>query len=409
MWAFSASEFRRVAIAAFVALACATSLAGIASARVTIRTTSSGDSGVVNRVTVNESGVTVTTDTSKPNSTRISTDVDSFGSGALIIEDGTGVVRFLSNAEVKPGERIDGDVVAIGGNCKVSGLVTGSVVSVLGSVAIERGAHVEGDAVAVLGSLRSAGDITGNAVAVLGGSKLEESAKVGGDAVSVGGSVAESDSSRVGGQSVSLEFLPLTLGLPMLPTVLAFILTGWILSVLFGWVFAKLFPDRLARVAITSSRRTALSIVFAVLTWLGWPIVSMLLIFTIIGAPIGIMMWLVLPVASYAGQLAGTYVLGCKLIRRRLGEGSPLAPIVAGTTFIALFFVGGAVLWMRPGLPTAVAIFLFLTGILLQMALSTIGSGALVLSRLGAVPRDIGTVSGGSAAAPPDAAPSPAV
>lgn len=409
MWAFSASEFRRAAFAAIVALACATSFAGAAAARVTIRTTSNSDSGVVSRVTVDASGVKITTDTSDPHSTRISTDVDSFGTGALIVDDGTGVVRFLSNAEVKAGERIDGDVVAIGGNCKVAGTVTGSVVAVLGSVAIEHGARVEGDAVAVLGSMRSAGEIVGNSVAVLGGSKLEESARVGGDAVSVGGSVAESDSSRVGGQSVSLEFLPLTLGLPMLPTVLAFILTGWILSVLFGWVFAKLFPDRLARVAITSSRRTALSIVFAVLTWLGWPIVSMLLVFTIIGAPIGIMMWLVLPVASYAGQLAGTYVLGCKLIRRRLGEGSPLAPIVAGTTFIALFFVGGAVLWMRPGLPTAVAIFLFLTGILLQLALSTIGSGALVVSRLGAVPRDIGTAPGPGASASPEAAASAAV
>lgn len=408
MWAFSASEFRRAATAGIVALACAAAFAGAADARVTIRTTSKSDSGVVSRVTVDAAGVKITTDTSDPHSTRISTDVDSFGTGALIVDDGTGVVRFLSNAEVKAGERIDGDVVAIGGNCKVSGTVTGSVVAVLGSVAVERGARVEGDAVAVLGSMRSAGEIVGNSVAVLGGSKLEEGAKVGGDAVSVGGAVSESDSTRVGGQSVSLEFLPLTLGLPMLPTVLAFILTGWILSVLFGWVFAKLFPERLARVAITSSRRTALSIVFAVLAWLGWPIVSMLLIFTLIGAPVGIFMWLVLPVASYAGQLAGTYVLGCKLIRRRLGEGSPLAPIVAGTTFIALFFVGGAVLWMRPGLPTAVAIFLFLTGILLQLALATIGSGALVVSRLGAVPRDIRPDSGG-AAAPPEAAASPAV
>ncbi|MBI5169841.1 MAG: polymer-forming cytoskeletal protein [Candidatus Eisenbacteria bacterium] len=411
MWAFSASEFRRRAAAALCALVCAATLTAPASARVTIRTVSNGDSsGVVSRVTVDASGVQVTTDTSDPHSTRITTDPDSFGAGALIIEDGTGVVRFLSNAEVKAGDRVDGDVVAIGGNCRIAGSVTGSVVAVLGSVSIERGAHVEGEAVSVLGSFRSAGEVAGNAVAVLGSSKLEEGAKVGGDAVSVGGAVSEADSTQIGGQSVSLEFLPLTLGMPMLPTVIAFIFTGWLLSVLFGWVFATLFPDRLARIAVTSSRRTVLSVVVAVLAWFGWPILSLLLIFTLIGAPIGIMMWFVGPVASYAGQLAGTYVLGCKLLRRRLGEGPALGPIIAGTTFIALFFLGGALLWMKPGLPTAIAIFLFLTGILLQLALSTIGSGAILLSRLGALPKDLGGDSGPAAepAAPADAATAPA-
>ncbi len=404
MWAFSASEFRRGAAAALCALACVATLAAPASARVKIRTVANSDSsGVVERVTVDAGGVRVTTDASAPHVTRVSTDVDSFGEGALIVDDGTGVVRFLSNAEVKAGDRVDGDVVAIGGNCRVAGVVTGAVVAVLGSVTIEPGAHVEGEAVSVLGSIRSGGEVAGNAVAVLGSATLQQGARVGGDAVSIGGAVSEADSTQIGGQSVSLEFLPLTLGMPMLPTVIAFIFTGWLLSVLFGWVFATLFPDRLARIAVTSSRRTVLSVVVAVLAWFGWPIVSLLLIFTLIGAPIGIMMWFVGPVASYAGQLAGTYVLGCKLLRRRLGEGPALGPIVAGTTLIALFFLGGALLWMKPGLPTAIAIFLFLTGILLQLALSTIGSGAILLSRLGALPKDLGG-SGAGASSPAESA-----
>ncbi|MFN8589546.1 MAG: hypothetical protein U0704_17300, partial [Candidatus Eisenbacteria bacterium] len=267
---------------------------------------------------------------------------------------------------------------------------TGSVVAVLGSVQLDQAAKVGGDAVAVLGGFRSAGEVVGSAVAVFGNSQLLDAARIGGEAVSVGGNVQESDSSRVAGQIVSLGFLPLTLGMPVLPTVLAFIALGWLLSVCFGWVFAALFPGRLARIAVTSSRRTALSIVVALVAGLCWPAVAVLLVFTIIGAPIGILLFVIVPAANYAGQLAGTYVLGCKLMRRRLGEGGALGPLVAGTTLIALFFVAGSLLWMKPGLSTAAAIFLFLVGILLQMGLSTIGTGALLLSRLGGQPRDLG-------------------
>ena len=61
---------------------------------------------------------------------------------------------------------------------------------------------------------------------------------------------------RIAGQSVSLRFLPLTLGMPILPTVIGFIVLGWLLTLLCGWIFASLFPERLARVAVTSSRRS---------------------------------------------------------------------------------------------------------------------------------------------------------
>lgn len=340
------------------------------------------------RVTVGPNGVVVT-DAGDGGRVSITTDADSFGAGAIVVDEGSGIVRFMSDAEVKAGERVDGDVVALAGNVKVAGEVSGAVVSVFGSITLDRSAKVDGDAVSVLGGLRSAGEITGSAVSVLGGFRLTDSARVGGDAVCVGGTVQDSDSSSVAGQVVSLGFLPLTLGMPVLTTVLAFIALGWALSIFFGWIFAALFPGRLARIAVTSSRRTVLSVVVALVAGLCWPVVAILLISTIIGAPVGVLLFLLVPAANYAGQLAGTYVLGCKLLRRRLGEGGALGPIVAGTGLIALFFVAGALLWLKPGVSTAVAVFLFLLGILLQIGLSTIGTGALLLSRFGARPHEL--------------------
>ena len=58
----------------------------------------------------------------------------------------------------------------------------------------------------------------------------------------------------------------------------------------------------------------------------------------------------------YAGQIAATYVLGCKLLRRRLGAGSALAPVVAGSLLIALFFVAAAVCFTFGGLGGAMLI-----------------------------------------------------
>lgn len=392
MWAFSVSESVRRAGVALLALATIAALAVPAEARVRVKVDANTDSTVSRsrgtRVTVDRGGVTVQ-DAAGHTVAAISSDSDSFGSGAIVVDDGNGIVRFLSDAEVKAGERIDGDVVALAGNVKVAGQVTGSVVAVFGGITIDKAAKVDGDAVSVLGGLRSAGEVTGNAVSVLGGFQLIDAARVGGDAVCVGGTAEESDSSSVAGQVVSLGFLPLTLGLPVLATVLSFIAIGWLLSVLFGWFFAALFPGRLARIAVTSSRRTVLSIVVALGAGLAWPVAAILLISTIIGAPIGILLFVIVPVAQYAGQLAGTYVLGCKLLRRRLGEGGALGPIVAGSSLIALFFVAGALLWMKPGISTAVAVFLFLVGILLQIGLSTIGTGALLLSRMGARPHDL--------------------
>jgi hypothetical protein len=377
---------------------------GVAAARsekVTVTTSDRGtvrvrevNGRVVERVRIGPEGMTVTTRSGRDSVLSF----DSLGKGPIVVDEGTGLVRFLSDAEVKRGEHVAGDVVAIFGNVHVAGQVTGAAVAVFGSVTIDTSGTVGGDAVAVVGNQHSSGQVSGSEVAVLGSVELKRGASVGGDAVAVGGRVADADSSRIAGQSVSVSMLPLTLGLPALPLVLGMILIGWLLTLFFGWLFGVLFPARLARVAVTSSRHTFLSIVISLLSVFLWPMIAILLMATIVGLPIGILLILVHPLVVYAGQIAATYVLGCKLLRRRLGEGPALPPIFAGSLLIAAFFAVAAVCFTFGGLGAALALFFGLVGALVLFGLTTIGTGAFILSRAGG--RVKGEPDAGAATAP---------
>jgi hypothetical protein len=329
---------------------------------------------------------------------------DTLGQGPLVVDEGNGMVRFLSDATVRAGDRLDGDVVAIFGNVTVNGHVTGSAVAVFGSVRMGPGSSVGGDAVAVFGTDRSSGEVAGSEVAVLGSVELSPGASVGGDAVAVGGQVAAGDSTKVVGQTVSVSMLPLTLGLPALPVALMAIALGWVISLFFGWVFATLFPTRLARVAVTSSRRTFLSIVIAGLSFFLWPVAAVLIMCTIVGLPIGLVLLIVYPALVYAGQLAATYVLGCKLTRRRLGEGDAMGPMVAGSLLLAVFFAAAAISFTVGGVGGPLALFFLLLGLLVLLGLTVIGTGAFILSRAGSLPREITAGPGAGPAPAPEGA-----
>lgn len=314
---------------------------------------------------------------------------DTLGRGAVVVDEGNGIVRVMSDAHVRRGEHLEGDLVSIFGNVLVEGDVSGSAVAVFGHVTLAPGATVGGDAVAVVGGQRSAGRVEGAEVAVLGSVDLARGAWVGQDAVAVGGRVSTDTTAHVSGETVSVGLLPLTLGLPALPLVLATVATGWLITVFFGWLLALMFPLRLARAGITSSRRTFLSIVAAAAALFLWPVAALLCIVTIIGAPVGIVMFVAWPLLVCAGQITGTWVLGHKLLRRRLGEGGHVAPIAAGALLIAALWMIAALCFTHGGVGGAFALFFGLVALLVQVGLATIGAGAILLSRLGTRPNDV--------------------
>ena len=275
------------------------------------------------------------------------------GPGIVVDTDGAGLVRVFNDAEVPAGERVEGDVVAVFGSVLVEGAVSGNVVAVFGSVKLTPGAAVEGDVVAVGGVLDQAAGAT------------------------------------IGGESVSLGFLPVTFGMPALPVLLLSVLVGWMLSIFVGWLVTLLIPDRMLRVATTASRRGVASFFMGLVATPLMMFACMLLLITVIGIPIALLLPVLFVLMAWAGQIASTYVLGSRLVRRRLGQGGAMKPILIGTLFVAGFFVAGALLATPPGFPRTAALFFSLLGVLLVFCLTTIGTGAFLLSRIGTRPQDV--------------------
>jgi hypothetical protein len=91
----------------------------------------------------------------------------------------------------------------------------------------------------------------------------------------------------------------------------------------------------------------------------------------------------------YAGQIAATYVLGCKLSGRQPGDRGLMMPIIAGLTMVAACFGIAAALAAGPGIARLGFPFFGLLGVLLVFGLSCIGTGAFILSRFGRDPRDV--------------------
>jgi len=68
------------------------------------------------------------------------------------------VVRIGGSVTIPENQKVNGDVVAVGGSADISGYVTGNVVAVGGSVRARSGSWIDGDAVAVGGGVEKAGD-----------------------------------------------------------------------------------------------------------------------------------------------------------------------------------------------------------------------------------------------------------
>src|SRR5262245_1020976 len=366
-WASRITAASRLALLALLALTLAQAPAREAHAA---GTTITRDHGRVRRsVSIDGNRISITATARDSDSTHVTLGSE-FDAGPIVVHgsDGSGIVRLFSDAEVRPGERVNGDVVAVFGSVRVEGEVTGSVVAVFGAVDLGRQAVVRGDAVAV------------------------------------GGAMHEEPGARVSGDTVQVGFLPLTLGLPGLPLVLATIILAWLVSLFFGWAAAGLFPARLTRVAVTASQRTAASLAIGVVSGPLMIVTMMLLMVTVVGIPIAIMLPFAYIAVAYLGQIAATYVLGCKLTRRQLGDSRILAPLLSGGLLVASVFGFGAILWETPGIVRTAALFLLMLGLLLLLGLSAIGVGAFLLSRAGSRPREIGESPLGGPAAEPSGA-----
>jgi hypothetical protein len=342
-------------------------LGGRAEARThpTIRVTTDRDTTHVKEITIDDEGIRIVGD----NKTRIIVpgEVD-------MNEHGIRVHRVMYGDSIPPIQ------IHTGGD--------NEIVQFFKDIHVEKG-QTAGSVVAILGNVKNDGLITGDCVAVLGSIIQGDSALIQGEAVTIGGAVRSAGrGARVEGETVSIGFLPFAgFAVPSVSLLLLFGLISLLLFVGLAALTGRLFPERLVRIADTISKRTFLSLLLGLVSIPLAFVIGLLLLVTVIGIPLAILLPFLFVLAAFLGYTAAVYLLGSKLLGRRTGiEHGMVAPIAAGTAFVTLFYAIGVPLMSMEGTGRVFGFGFLLLWLVIGTVCWMMGLGALLLSRLGQEP-----------------------
>lgn len=213
----------------------------------------------------------------------------------IIVDEGNGgdVVRMGDDIHISSGEKVSGDVVAIGGTVRIDGIVQGDAVAIGGDMLLGDSAVVAGDAVSIGGeTVRPKG------------------AHVGGETVTVGVSLpgvlrvlkgekwnaADKHASR-GGSFVKLLF--------------------WIVFYLVVLAFAALCiagaRDRIQYAADYMRKEPLITFLLGIFSPLLFLVGFILLLITIIGIPVALALLFVFPVMIFLGWVVAGYRVGASI------------------------------------------------------------------------------------------------
>ena len=271
------------------------------------------------------------------------------------------IVRFGSDIDIPRGQAVDGDVVSIGGDVRVEGLVKGSVTAM-------------------------GGDVT-----------LMPRSRVDGDVVCMGGTLHEEPGSSVGGQRVTAPRVPgRRLFLPMLAVVgtgVHIVVHLMVMLVMLGLTFliVKLAPGRTQHAIDTIAADAGTTFLVGLLLWgliipsvIVLAIAMVILCITIIGIPVaaavGVGYVAFFMLAVIWGSVVGAATLGGHLhVRLRGSTPSLMRAAVWGVVAFYGLRIAGDFFHVVP-------LFGFLGGLLgfiaiaMSVVLTTFGAGALVRS-----------------------------
>lgn len=271
------------------------------------------------------------------------------------------IIRFGQDIHIAPGETVQGDVVAMGGDVSIEGTVRGSVTAMGGDVQLGPGSRVDEDVVCL------------------------------------GGTLHEEPGASVGGQRVTA---PRTRGAKFMLPVLGAIgagfeimglLVGALLLIGLSWLVVKLAPGRTQAALDVIDRDGGSAFMVGLLLWaliipsvIVLAIAMALLCITIIGIPlaaavaVGYVAFFV--VAAFWGAVVGYTLIGRQVHARLKGPVPSLAvAAIWGVIAVQALRVGAALFHLVP-------FFGFVGGlvkvvyIVVSIVLFTLGAGALVLS-----------------------------
>jgi hypothetical protein len=268
------------------------------------------------------------------------------------------------NVTVGPGERRR-DVVALRGNVRMqAGSAARQVTAVLGSVELEPGVSVDREVVAIGGDVH-----------------VSPGAHVGRDAVSIGGQVIIDPGGSVDGEEVSIG-VPGLLGVvgllgggdaaprevervaPLLRV--GHVLAKYVVLFVLGLLVLVLAPARLDTVAASLAHQPAKVVLAGLLGTLAMPLLTLLLVVTIVGIPLVAVQVVAVLLAGIVGFTALALLVGraiplhprraAAVVQLALGTALVVVvseiPVVGAMAWVAgWLFVFGAVIRTRFGQP----------------------------------------------------------
>lgn len=285
------------------------------------------------------------------------------------------VVRIGSGITIAKDERVDGDVVSVGGSVVVEGEVAGDVVVVGGSLTLKATARVRGDAVSV------GGRITREPGAYVGGDEAEINAPI-----------------HLGGfpwwKGPWSTFGPWGWGLvagvgKLMRTLL---LVG--LVALLGMGLVLFFPRHLDEVSATVSqsflKAGAVGFLTQILFFPGLVVLTVALTLSIVGIlllPALPLLVLAFLVAHLFGYIAVAQVAGRSVVQRvKRGIASPYVIMLLGLLAIVSITLLARLVGLTGGVLAGLALLLAALGLGVRYVAWTIGFGSVVLSRFGTRP-----------------------
>lgn len=272
-----------------------------------------------------------------------------------------------SNVTISPGQTVDDDIKACGGNVVVLGRVKGDVAAYGGNVNVSPAGVVDGDINSYGGRVEIAGLVKGDVTSYGGGITLDDTAQINGDVEANGGGITRASGAYVGGdiEKNRASFSPTNL--PFWgPVGFPFPVVSVIIWALIAAALAHWFPQRTLRVGEVMFSRLPRSLAVGALSWVLGLILAVILALTIIGIPVTLAIVLVLAAGGILGNVAIGWLIGRALLQhiaRR--DHSPVVEAVVGVVILALI----------EAIP--------FVGFLFSVFIALLGVGATLLSRFG--------------------------
>ncbi|MGQ9705475.1 MAG: hypothetical protein ACUVWP_00525 [bacterium] len=259
---------------------------------------------------------------------------------------------------ISEGMEVNGDVVGIGVNIDVAGMVKGDVVCINGALKVGDNAVIDGD-IAVINSEMS----------------ISDSAKISGDKVKIRGFPFLNKRSLE--RFVGIGKVPIFKGFVKLIFTVVIIAIWILITVGFIAVFNKTYE----KITSIFENRFGLSTLIGVLSWILIPVVVVILIASIIGiilVPVLLIFWII---GGFIGASSLCERLALRLFSKIKGRVYLL--VIVGIALISAPIILGVTISIPGGLLSNIGRVITIIGNVIMLVVFTIGFGGILLAIFG--------------------------